>query len=229
MPIIGRSLSLLSASSNLGYEAATLDAEFAEVEESPLVATNPPAEQLRECTSDATCLDSCSALASFAFTEVGGRPLQVGGFSFQEAKEVNGAHRLRARGCSHLTHWGFQVCAAVLYLPEDAQAATGDDIMDPGVAKQLELRYLRRFTGDQFRITTRWSISRNGLLCGAAAAGLEQFNPLYQDVGPGDCYTLTYDPGSVRASRPSRVTLALNGVQLGSVEGAEFSRAIFSV
>lgn len=155
--------------------------------------------------------------------------LLVGGFKFDDSKLLNNVHELRARGCTYCTHWGLEVCAAVLYLPEHTRAATGEDVMDPKVAKQLELRYLRRITGDQFRLSTRWSISRNGLLGEDAKRGLEDFNPLYRDVARGDCYTLCYDPGSEASGRIGRVTLRLNGRELGSVQGAEFSRALFSV
>lgn len=155
--------------------------------------------------------------------------LQVGKFVFEKAKTLRG-HRLQARGSSYLAHWGFEVCAAMLYLPSAAPADTGNNVMDPGVAKQLELRYLRHLSGDQFRLVMRWSIERNGMMDETAKAGLAEFNPLYRDVRPGDCYKLTYNPGSGgEAPSPSSVTLELNGVLLGTVEGAEFSRRIFSV
>eukprot|EP00439_Symbiodinium_sp_Y106_P052378 s211_g7.t1 len=142
-------------------------------------------------------------------------------------QHVVGKHRLGVHGRSHCRYYGLQVCAAVLYLPEGAdQALTGRDVMDSNVLKTLELRYCRHFPGDQFRFVTRWALSRNGFLPDEAVeAGLKHFNPLYRDVQPGDCYTLTYDPHTPAG----RVTLQLNGVELGSVEGRRFSEALFSV
>ncbi|CAE8660797.1 unnamed protein product, partial [Polarella glacialis] len=130
---------------------------------------------------------------------------------------------LKAYGSCHLKHWGLDVCAAVLYLPEGkAVHLAGEDVLDPSVPKQLELRYLRGISADKFRWTTRWAISRNGFLTAPVEAALKQFNPLYKDVIRGDCYTLSYHPDSGHSDQGC-VTLQLNGVQLGTVEGRLFS------
>ncbi|CAE7421522.1 unnamed protein product [Symbiodinium natans] len=152
--------------------------------------------------------------------------MQVGGFSFADRK-VLGNHCLSVHGRSHCRYYGLEVCAAVLYLPEGTdQVLAGGDVMDSTVPKTLELRYCRNFPGDQFRFVTRWALSRNGYLPDEAVeVGLKLFNPLYRDVKRGDCYTLSYDP----RTPAGRVTLQLNGVELGSVEGRRFSEALFSV
>jgi hypothetical protein len=45
---------------------------------------------------------------------------------------------------------------------------------------------------------------------------------LYEDVQPGDRYSLTYIPGR-------GTELALNGVPKGIIRGAEFAEAVFSI
>jgi hypothetical protein len=56
----------------------------------------------------------------------------------------------------------------------------------------------------------------------ALASRLEQLHALYEDVEPGDRYALGYVPG--RGTELSR-----NGAVLGTIEGADFARAYFSI
>jgi chalcone isomerase-like protein len=51
---------------------------------------------------------------------------------------------------------------------------------------------------------------------------IEYHNSLYVDVKPGDRYSLTYVPGQ-------GTKLRLNGVERGTIEGADFAAAIFSI
>ncbi len=51
---------------------------------------------------------------------------------------------------------------------------------------------------------------------------IDYHNSLYEDVQPGDRYSLTYVPGV-------GTELALNGVPRGVIEGADFAAAIFSL
>eukprot|EP00913_Durusdinium_trenchii_P020612 g19359.t1 len=91
--------------------------------------------------------------------------------------------------------------------------------MDSSLPKILELRYCRSFPGEHFRWVTRWAMSRNGHPTETDTA--EAFNALYRD----DCYTLGYHPAQGECGR---VSLQLNGTELGAVEGRSFSEAIFS-
>ena len=47
-------------------------------------------------------------------------------------------------------------------------------------------------------------------------------NSLYVDIEPGDRYSLSYTPGQ-------GTVLALNGRPLGTIEGADFAAALFSI
>ena len=51
---------------------------------------------------------------------------------------------------------------------------------------------------------------------------IEKINALYDDVKPGDRYLLTYIPGTGTA-------LSLNGEAKGTVKGADFAAALFSM
>jgi hypothetical protein len=51
---------------------------------------------------------------------------------------------------------------------------------------------------------------------------LDQLNALYRDVEPGDRYSLTYVPDW-------GTELALNGVPLGRIPGADLAAAVFAI
>ena len=107
-----------------------------------------------------------------------------------------------------------------LYLPADAspRQALAD------VPKQLELRYLRRFDAADFAKATLDGVSRNvpAEVYARVVERLRSFNTFYRDVQKGDRYALTYVPGA-------GTTLALNGRPLGTIEGADFAAALFTI
>ena len=51
---------------------------------------------------------------------------------------------------------------------------------------------------------------------------IDRLHTLYQDVKPGDRYSLTYVPGV-------GTELALNGESKGTIEGADFASAYFAI
>jgi len=51
---------------------------------------------------------------------------------------------------------------------------------------------------------------------------IDYHNSLYEDVRPGDRYSLTYIPGKC-------TELALNGKTKGIIKGADFASALFSM
>lgn len=66
------------------------------------------------------------------------RDFTVGRFQFKDFK-VLGGKRLKAHGCCHLKYYGWEVCAAVLYLPEDVERPlSGSDVTDPSLPKMLD-------------------------------------------------------------------------------------------
>jgi len=92
------------------------------------------------------------------------------------------------------------------------------------VPRRLEISYFWSIDAEDFAKATIDGISRNvePTTYADLEGGIEQINALYEDVEPGDRYALTYVPGV-------GTELALNDRRLGSVAGADFSSALFSI
>ena len=107
-----------------------------------------------------------------------------------------------------------------LYLP----AGTPADQILSGVSKRLEVAYFHPIKGEDFGQATNKIIAKNvdPVTLERLRPKIEYHNALYEDVKPGDRYSLTYIPGK-------GTELALNGVPKGIVEGSEFADALFSV
>ncbi len=128
---------------------------------------------------------------------------------------------LKLNGCGLLQYMIFvKSYAGGLYLPRDIPASK----VLSEVHKRLEIEYFRNIEGQDFGPATNKIIAKN-----VAPETLERLRPkieylnsLYEDVKPGDRYSLTYIPGK-------GTELALNGVPKGIAEGSEFAAALFSV
>jgi hypothetical protein len=92
------------------------------------------------------------------------------------------------------------------------------------VPKRLELEYFWAIAGPDFGkaadATLKENVSAETLA--HLRPRMEQINALYQDVKPGDRYSLTYIPGV-------GTELALNGKVKGTIEGADFAAAYFAI
>lgn len=92
------------------------------------------------------------------------------------------------------------------------------------VERRLVLHYFHAIDAEDFADATTEMIKENvppdRFL--ALQPEIRQLNDLYQDVKPGDEYRATYIPGM-------GTELALNGMPLGVVPGAEYSAAFFSI
>ena len=127
---------------------------------------------------------------------------------------------LRLTGVGMLRYWGFKAYVGAFYLEEGAAV---DDFRSD-TAKRIELEYFRSIKGKDFGPATDKSIAKN---VDAAAYDrlrhrIDYHNSLYEDVRPGDRYSLTYIPGR-------GTELALNGEPKGIIEGADFAAAVFSI
>jgi len=109
---------------------------------------------------------------------------------------------------------------AALYLPGDV---VGKDVLRD-VPKRLELRYHISIKGEKFGESAVPFLEKNVPREELARLKprLEQLNRLYRDVKEGDRYALTYVPGK-------GTTLSLNGEPLGTIEGADFAAAYFTI
>jgi len=145
---------------------------------------------------------------------------EVGSVVFDNQVMV-GQQALEIKGAGVLRHLRFiKVYAGALYtLPGLAPETVLSD-----TPKRLEVEYFHALKGKDFGPATYKGLSKN-----LDAAEIERLRPridyhnsLYVDVQPGDRYTLTYLPGA-------GTELALNGRPMGTIEGADFAAAIFSL
>ncbi len=145
-----------------------------------------------------------------------------------EIEGVRFAPSIRVRDTSLLLHgvgllryrWIIKAYVAGLYLgPGVAPSAVLDD-----VPKRLEIHYFYAIDGEAFGPAA--STVLRGSLDAATLARLEPridaMNALYEDVVPGDRYALTYLPGI-------GTELSKNDVPRGTVSGADFAAAYFSI
>ena len=157
--------------------------------------------------------------------------LMSGIFIFQlNASEIEGIRfddtfvaentKLRLTGVGLLRYWGFKAYVGAFYLEE----GTAIDKFMSDTAKRIELEYFRSIKGKDFGPATNKSIAKNvdSKTFDRLRPQIEFHNSLYQDVRPGDRYSLTYVPGR-------GTELALNGESKGVIEGAEFAAAVFSI
>ena len=126
----------------------------------------------------------------------------------------------RFQGAGLIRHLFFTVNAVALYVSEgfDTQDALND------IPKRLELEYFHRIKAKDFvKLTNKWLKANNDAeTIARLQPRIDRFNALYEDVQPGDRYSITYIPGI-------GTELALNGEPKGTIEGADFARALFSI
>jgi hypothetical protein len=134
---------------------------------------------------------------------------------------VAGDTMLRLRGAAVQRYRKvFKAYAAALYVAEGFESAAALD----RAPMRLEIAYFWPIPAERFAEATTNGIARNvdaDTLHGLAPR-IARFNRLYRDVQADDRYTLTYLPGRGTA-------LALNGRELGRIEGDDFASALFSI
>ena len=145
---------------------------------------------------------------------------EIEGIYFDNSYESNGI-RLKIQGAGLLRYLGFiNVYAGALYLEEGTSI---ENVLDDK-AKRLEVEYFHALKGEDFGITTNKLITKNtdAQTLKKNQPQIDYHNSLYEDVRPGDRYSLTYIPGR-------GTELALNGKTKGIIKGADFASALFSM
>ena len=144
---------------------------------------------------------------------------EVAGVYFRDSYVVDNTN-LRLTGVGLLRYWGFKAYTGALYLEEGIPIE--DALADR--AKRIELEYFRSIKGDDFGPATNKSIAKNidTNTFERLRPRIDYHNSLYEDVNPGDRYSLTYIPGK-------GTELALNGESKGLIVGADFAAAVFSI
>jgi hypothetical protein len=160
------------------------------------------------------------ALIAMIFILPQSEAAEVNGIKFDD-QYAAGDTVLKIRGAGLLRVMAFaKVYVSALYLPEDCASK----MVLSDVPKRLEVEYMRSIAGNDFGRVTNKKISENvdPQTYERLRPRIEYHNSLYQDVQPGDRYSLTYIPGK-------GTELALNGEPQGVIEGADFAAAVFSI
>ena len=133
---------------------------------------------------------------------------------------VVGDRKLKLTGEGMLRYWGFKIYTGAFYLEEGS--SVDEALADR--AKRIEIKYLRPIRAKEFGVATDKNIAVNvdEETLKRLRPKIEYHNSLYEDVLPGDRYSLTYIPGR-------GTELALNGEPKGTIRGADFAAAIFSI
>ena len=148
-----------------------------------------------------------------------GNAAQVAGILFSDSYSAENV-KLKLTGTGLLRYWGFKAYTGAFYLEEGIFI---DDVLFD-TAKRIELEYLRPIKGQDFGPATNKSIVKNvdSKTFERLRSRIDYHNSLYEDVQPGDRYSLTYVPGT-------GTELSLNGEPKGLIEGSDFAAAVFSI
>lgn len=158
-------------------------------------------------------------ILTVAFVQ-GSGAAEIEGVTFPERREVgnvsfvlNNVGLLRYR-------YVIKAYVAGLYLGEGVRP---EQVLSD-VPKRLELHYFWSIAGPDFGKAADALLARNfsSEFITVLRARLDHLHALYENVKPGDCYALTYLPGV-------GTELALNDVPKGTIEGADFAAAYFTI
>lgn len=144
--------------------------------------------------------------------------IEIEGVHFPQ--QLNTEPRLSLIGAGLLRYrWVIKAYVAGLY-QSDPHAAPDD----PSIARRLTIEYFHDIEAEDFAEATLKGVEQN--LSAAAFDKLKsrvmQFNRLYQDVEPGDRYTLDYIPSQ-------GITLRLNDRTLGQLMDQKLAMALFAI
>jgi hypothetical protein len=145
---------------------------------------------------------------------------EIEGVYFEDSVNVDGTE-LTVRGAGLFRYLGFlKAYVGALYVEEGVPT----DAVLEDTAKRLEIEYFYAIKGEDFGPATDKVIVKNTDLktIERLRPKIDYHNSLYEDVQPGDRYSLTYIPGK-------GTELALNGNPIGSIEGADFASAIYAM
>jgi len=162
------------------------------------------------------------AIALLIWTSMSGNALgvEIEDITFEDRCKT-GDTILHVKGVGLLRYMVFvKVYVVALYLKQGvpAEQALSD------TPKRLEIHYFKSIKAEDFAISTREMIAKNvnSETLERLQPRIEEINALYEDIRPGDRYSLTYVVGK-------GTELALNGKPKGVIVGPEFAYAMFSI
>ena len=132
---------------------------------------------------------------------------EIEGANFRDSFTVENT-TLNFVGTGLLRYWGFKAYVGAFYLEEGSTIE--EALLDR--AKRIEIEYLRPIKGKDFGPATDKGIAKNvdSKTFTRLRPLIDHHNSLYEDVQPGDRYSLTYLPK-------------------GLIKGADFAAAVFSI
>jgi hypothetical protein len=145
---------------------------------------------------------------------------EIEGVRFADERRID-EHALELNCMALLRYkYVFRAYVAALYI---GTGIPPEQVLDD-VPKRLELSYFWNIRGRDFGVAADQILAQN--VDSATLAGLrprvQRIHALYEDVKPGDRYSLTYLPGH-------GTELALNDEKKGIIEGADFAAAYFRI
>jgi hypothetical protein len=144
---------------------------------------------------------------------------EVAGVTVPETVDVAG-HALRLNGAGLRTRFFFKVYVIGLYLP--APARTAEDVLDGQGPRRASLHVLRELDGREIADAIGEAFARNaGDALPRLQERLTRFEAMFPAVHPGDRIDLTVDG--------DRTTVVVQDKPRGTVEGADFGRALLAV
>ncbi len=160
------------------------------------------------------------ALLIWALVSVNVFGIEIEEITFEDRCKA-GDTILHVKGAGLLRYMVFvKVYVAALYLKQGvpAEEALSD------TPKRLEIHYFKSIKAKDFALSTREMIAKNvdPETFERLQPRIEELNALYEDIRPGDRYSLAYVVGK-------GTELALNGKPKGVIAGPDFASAMFSI
>jgi hypothetical protein len=144
----------------------------------------------------------------------------VAGVAVADTVDVGG-RTLRLNGAGLRTRWFFKVYVAALYLP-NAPVRAAEQVLDADEPRRVRLYILRSLDAAQIAEAVSEGFARNaGDALPRLQGRLTRLEALFPSVKAGDRIDLTVVDG--------RTEVALNDTPRGTIDGADFGRALLAV
>ncbi|MCW5889657.1 MAG: chalcone isomerase family protein [bacterium] len=143
----------------------------------------------------------------------------VAGVAVADTTDVAG-QTLHLSGAGVRTRWFFEVYVAALYLPHPAHTAA--EVLDGAGPRRVRLHMLRALGASRIAEAVSEAFARNaGDALPALQSRLTRLESLFPAAEVGDRIDLTVAGGHTE--------VAVNDVRRGTIEGADFGRALLAV
>ncbi|HKA36379.1 MAG TPA: chalcone isomerase family protein [Thermoanaerobaculia bacterium] len=146
--------------------------------------------------------------------------MEVSGVTMPDTVTVAGK-TLKLNGMGLRKKLMFKVYVAGLYIETPTHAP--EAIISSDQVKRIDLHILRNLKASQVTDAIQEGFEKNSKAqMGALSERLKKFSGFFSDVAEGDQISMAYVPGK-------GTSVSIKGAEKGSVEGKDFSDALFSV